>query len=91
MGFIFNRKKKVSKDGTKVDIINYSNDDNRAWEPVMESGKYLEEMTEYIDEIFPCQEEKPFKGLEVWRGRCKRRGGILLAHQMAEISGQISP
>lgn len=60
MGFIFNRKKKVSKDGTKVDIINYSDDDNRAWEPVTESGKCLEEMTEYMDEIFPCQKEKPF-------------------------------
>ena len=60
MGFIFNRKKKVSKDGTNVDIIGYSNDDNRTWEPVTESGKYLEEMTEYIDGIFPCREEKPF-------------------------------
>lgn len=47
MGFIFNRKKKVSKDGTKVDIIGYSNDDNRSWEPVTESGKYLEEITMY--------------------------------------------
>lgn len=45
MGYIFNRKKKVSKDGTKVDIIGYSNDDNRSWEPVTESGKYLEEIT----------------------------------------------
>ena len=60
MGFIFNRKKKVSKDGTNVDIIDYSNDDNRTWEPVTESGKYLEEMTEYIERIFPCREEKPF-------------------------------
>lgn len=59
-GFIFNRKKKVSKDGTNVDIIDYSNDDNRTWEPVTESGKYLEEMTEYIDGIFPCREEKSF-------------------------------
>lgn len=60
MGFIFNRKKKVSKDGTKVDIIGYSNDDNRSWEPITESGKYLEEMTEYIEGIFPCMEDKPF-------------------------------
>ncbi|MCM1241831.1 MAG: suppressor of fused domain protein [Roseburia sp.] len=60
MGFIFNRKKKISKDGTKVDIIGYSNDDKREWQPVTESGKYLAEMTEYIDEIFPCQKEKPF-------------------------------
>ena len=60
MGFIFNRKKKVSKDGTNVDIIGYSNDDNRKWEPVTESGKYLEEMTEYIDRIFPCRKEEPF-------------------------------
>ncbi|MBD5546290.1 MAG: suppressor of fused domain protein [Lachnospiraceae bacterium] len=60
MGFIFKRKKKVSKDGTNVDIIGYRNDDNRTWEPVTESGKYLEEMTEYIDGIFPCKKEKPF-------------------------------
>ncbi len=60
MGFIFKRKKKVSKDGTRVDIIGYSNDDDRAWEPVAESGKYLEEMTEYIDKVFPCGEGKSF-------------------------------
>ena len=48
MGFIFKRKKKVSKDGTNVEIIDYSNDDNRTWESVTESGKYLEEMTEYF-------------------------------------------
>lgn len=60
MGLIFNRKKKVSKDGTKVDIISYSNEDNRLWEPVTESEKYLEELTEYINGIFPCKEDKPF-------------------------------
>lgn len=60
MGFILNRKKKVSRDGTKVDMIGCSNDDNRSWEPVTESGKYLEEMTAYIDGIFPCRKEKPF-------------------------------
>lgn len=59
MGFIFNRNKKVSKDGTKVDVIKYSDDDNRAWEPVTESGKYLEELTEYMEGIFPCENEKP--------------------------------
>ncbi len=60
MGFIFKRNKKISKDGTKVDLINYSDDDNRSWKPVTESGKYLEEMMEYIEGIFPCKEEKPF-------------------------------
>lgn len=60
MGFILNRKKKVSKDGTKVDVIGYSDDDKRKWEPVTESGKYLEELTEYVNQVFPCHEEKPY-------------------------------
>ena len=59
MGFIFNRDKKVSKDGTKVDVIRYSDADNRAWEPVTESGKYVEELTAYMEGIFPCEKAKP--------------------------------
>lgn len=60
MGFIFNRKKKVSKDGTNVDVLRYQEEENREWQLVTESGRYLEEMEEHISKVFPCTQEKPF-------------------------------
>ena len=60
MGFIFNRKKKVSKDGTKVEVIRYAEEDAAKWQMPADSGKYLEEMDEHIRKIYPCKEKQPF-------------------------------
>lgn len=60
MGFLFNRKKKVSKDGTKVDVIKYSDDDNRQIQIPTEFGAHLDELTEHIEKAYPCKEVKPF-------------------------------
>lgn len=60
MGFIFNRKKKVSTDGTNVDIIRYQEDEKREWTIPQDSGVYLEEIQEHIDKVFPCKEATPF-------------------------------
>lgn len=65
MGFISKIFKKVSADGTKVDVINYENKEEEEWQPVTESGKYLEEMDEYIGRIFPCETVKPYVFHEV--------------------------
>ncbi len=59
MGFIFNRKRKVSRDGTKVDVIRYQ-DEERQWTPPAESGVYLKEMEEHIDRVYPCQDKEPY-------------------------------
>lgn len=60
MGFIFNRRKKVSKDGTNVEIIRYKDETERKWQVPEESGLYLEEMQEHINKIFPCKEKQPY-------------------------------
>lgn len=60
MGFLFNRKKKVSKDGTKVDVIKYSDDDNRQIQIPTEFGAHLDELTEHVEKAYPCKEKKPF-------------------------------
>lgn len=60
MGFIFNRKKKVSKDGTKVEIIRYGDEARSEWTPPAESGLYLEEIQEHIDKVYPCSQKEPF-------------------------------
>ena len=60
MGFIFNRKKKVSKDGTKVDVISYGDEDRREWTPPAQSGVYLDEIQAHIDKIYPCKEKEPY-------------------------------
>lgn len=59
MGFIFNRKKKVSKDGTNVDIIRYEKEEKELTIP-QESGKYLEELDEHIAKVYPCTTQEPF-------------------------------
>ena len=59
MGFLF-KKKKVSKDGTKVDIIGYQEKENREWTVPQDSGVYLEEIQEHIERSFPCNEAKTF-------------------------------
>ncbi len=60
MGFIFNRKKKVSKDGTKVEIIRYGDEERSEWVPPAEPGLYLEEIQEHIHKAYPCKEKEPF-------------------------------
>lgn len=60
MGFIFNRKKKVSKDGTKVDVISYGDEERREWTPPAEAGVYLDEIQAHIDKIYPCKEKEPY-------------------------------
>lgn len=60
MGFIFNRKKKVSKDGTKVDVIRYGNEEKEEWTPPAEAGVYLDEIQAHIDKIYPCKEKEPY-------------------------------
>lgn len=51
MGFLRRKKKKVSEDGTKVDILMYE-DDERKWQPPQESCVYLEEIERYINGIY---------------------------------------
>lgn len=60
MGFIFNRKKKVSKDGTKVDVISYGDEERREWTPPAQAGVYLDEIQAHIDKIYPCKEKEPY-------------------------------
>lgn len=60
MGFIFNRKKKVSKDGTKVEIIRYGDEERSEWTLPAESGLYLEEIQKHIDKVYPCSQNEPF-------------------------------
>lgn len=54
MGFIFNRKKKVSKDGTNVEVLRYNEEKNREWQPV--SGRngraYFQGFSMYTGKTF---------------------------------------
>lgn len=60
MGFIFNRKRKVSKDGTKVDVIRYQDEEEGQWTPPAESRVYIEEIQAHIDKVYPCKDKEPF-------------------------------
>lgn len=60
MGFIFNRKKKVSKDGTNVDVLSYNLEENTQLTPPRESDIYREEIAEHINKVYPCTAKEPF-------------------------------
>lgn len=52
MGFLRRKKKKVSEDGTKVDILMYEDDETYKWQAPEQVCVYTEEIERYVDGVY---------------------------------------